>query len=43
MGRVWVEELVATEEVKVEEGESWEVGGFVGENMGDGSTGLARE
>jgi hypothetical protein len=42
MGRVWVTvEVVA--EAKEKEGESPEAGGFVDENMGNGSMGLARE
>jgi hypothetical protein len=42
-GRDWATEEAIAEEVKAEEGVNRDVDGFVGENMGNGSTGLARE
>jgi hypothetical protein len=43
VGKLWGTEEVAEDEVKEYEGVGLEVRGFVDENMGKGSMGLARE
>ena len=43
VGSVWGTEKVAAVDVKEKEDVSEEAGGFVDENMGNGSMGLARE